>query len=149
MAQHKVKLEWAAAPHAAQPGTYSRDHSVVFSQQAAVQASAAAEYLGNAALADPEQLLVSALSSCHMLVFLAICEGSGYAVESYTDDAVGEVSKSAEGYHWVSSITLRPRVTFAGEKQPSPEALSRMHDRAHRGCFIANSIKSAFVLELD
>ena len=149
MSEHKVRLEWASAPHAAQPGTYSRDHKVVFSPQTNVQASAAADYLGNAALADPEQLLVSALASCHMLVFLAICEGSGYAVESYTDDATGEVSKSAEGYHWVSSITLRPHVTFTGEKQPTPEALSRMHDRAHRGCFIANSIKSAFALELD
>ena len=149
MSQHKVRLEWASAPHAVQPGTYSRDHKVQFSPQSAVQASAAVEYLGNSAFADPEQLLVSALASCHMLVFLAICEGSGYAVESYIDDAVGEVSKSAEGHPWVSSITLRPRVIFIGEKQPSREVLSRMHDRAHRGCFIANSIKSGFALELD
>jgi organic hydroperoxide reductase OsmC/OhrA len=149
MSDHKIRLEWASAPHAAQPNTYSRDHKAVISADVEIPASAAPEYLGNPALADPEQLLVSALASCHMLVFLAICEGSGYIVESYVDEAVGEVSKGVEGYQWVSSITLRPRVTFAGEKQPSRETLSRMHDRAHKGCFIANSIKSEFAIQLD
>lgn len=149
MSEHAIRLEWASAPHASQAGTYSRDHKAIISPDVTIPASAAPEYLGNPRLADPEQLLVSALASCHMLFFLAICEGSGYAVASYVDEAVGTVSKSPEGFHWVSTITLRPRVVFTGEKQPSREALARLHDKAHKGCFIANSIKSEFVLELD
>ncbi|RWF07043.1 MAG: OsmC family peroxiredoxin, partial [Mesorhizobium sp.] len=102
-----------------------------------------------AMLADPEQLLVNALASCHMLYFLAICEGSGYKVTSYTDEAVGEVSKGSDGAHSVSSITLHPVVTFGSEKQPDRQALERLHHRAHKGCFIANSIKSNVTIDLD
>jgi len=149
MSEHAIRLEWAPAPHATRAGTYSRDHKAIISPEVSIPASAAAEYLGNPSLADPEQLLVSALASCHMLFFLAICEGSGYSVASYADEAVGTVSKSPEGFQWVSTIRLRPRVTFSGEKQLNRETLVRLHDKAHKGCFIANSIKSEFVLELD
>lgn len=146
MSKHKVRLEWTASPHPQQP-TYSRDHKAIISPQVTIPVSAAAEFLGNAALADPEQLLVNALASCHMLYFLAICEGSGYKVATYTDEAVGEVSKSAEGSQWVSQITLHPVATFSSEKQPDRQALERLHHRAHKGCFIANSIKSNMTIE--
>ena len=147
MSKHKVRLEWVASPHPQQP-TYSRDHTAIISPQVTIPVSAAAEYLGNAMLADPEQLLVNALASCHMLYFLAICEGSGYKVASYADEAVGEVSKSPEGAHAVTSITLHPVVTFGSDKQPDRQALERLHHRAHKGCFIANSIKSNVTIEL-
>lgn len=149
MSEHAIRLEWASAPHATKAGTYNRDHKAVISPEVAIPVSAAPEYLGNPNFADPEQMLVSALASCHMLFFLAICEGSGYSVETYVDEAVGTISKSPEDYHWVSTITLRPRVTFSGDKQPDRNTLTRLHDKAHKGCFIANSIKSEFVLELD
>jgi organic hydroperoxide reductase OsmC/OhrA len=149
VSEHKVRVEWRASPHAHQPETYSRDHQAVISEQVSIPVSAAPEFLGNSAFADPEQLLVNALSSCHMLYFLAIAEGSGYTVQSYHDEAVGVVSKSPEGFQWVSKITLHPRTTFSSEKKPDQTQLARLHDRAHRGCFIANSIKSEFAIELD
>jgi organic hydroperoxide reductase OsmC/OhrA len=148
MSEHKVRLEWAAKPHSQQKGTYSRDHTAIVSPTVTIPVSAATDYLGSESLADPEQLLVNALASCHMLYFLAICEGSGYAVDTYTDDAIGKVSKSEEGFHWVSEIVLRPRVTFKSEKQPNQAQLDRLHQRAHKGCFIANSVKSKVVIEL-
>jgi organic hydroperoxide reductase OsmC/OhrA len=147
MSQHVVRLEWNAAEHPSQPGTYNRNHRAIISPQVSIPVSAAAEFLGDNALADPEQLLVSAVASCHMLYFLAICEGSGYSVEHYEDDALGEVSKAPEGFQWVSSIKLRPRASFGAQKQPNPETLARLHQRAHRGCFIANSIKSSVSVE--
>jgi len=147
MSTHKVRLEWTASPHHQQP-TYSRDHKAIISPQVTIPVSAAAEFLGNSTLADPEQLLVNALASCHMLYFLAICEGSGYKVASYTDEAVGEVSKSLEGAQWVSSITLHPVATFGSDKQPDRQGLERLHHRAHKGCFIANSIKSSVTIDL-
>ncbi|TGP18187.1 MULTISPECIES: OsmC family protein [unclassified Mesorhizobium] len=147
MSKHKVRLEWTATPHPQQP-TYDRDHKAIISPQVTIPVSAAAEFLGNAALADPEQLLVNALASCHMLYFLAICEGSGYKVTSYVDEAVGEVSKNPEGAQAVTSITLHPVVTFGSDKRPDRQALERLHHRAHKGCFIANSIKSNVTIDL-
>ncbi|ASS57995.1 OsmC family protein [Rhizobium leguminosarum] len=148
MSEHIVRLEWEAVPHEQQKTTYSRDHKAIISPTVTIPVSAAAEYLGNASLADPEQLLVNALASCHMLYFLAICEGSGYAVTAYQDDASGRVSKNPDGGMWVSDITLRPKATFSGEKQPDRETLRRLHDRAHKGCFIANSIKCHVSIEI-
>ncbi|MDT6997642.1 OsmC family protein [Burkholderia cenocepacia] len=148
MSEHGVRLEWNVEKHLEREGTYSRDHRAIISPMVTIPVSAAPDYLGNENLADPEQLLVNALASCHMLYFLALCEGSGYAVESYSDNAVGKVEKSADGYHWVSEIVLRPRVTFTSEKQPSQAQLERLHYRAHKGCFIANSIKSKVEIDL-
>lgn len=149
MSEHAVRLEWNSTPHATQSGTYNRDHKAIYGAEVSLPVSAAPDYLGNSEVADPEQLLVNALASCHMLYFLAICEGSGYVVDSYTDDAVGTVTKSPEGQYWVSEIILRPHVVFSSAKQPDREALSRLHNRAHKGCFIANSIKSEVKIELD
>ncbi|WP_037380891.1 OsmC family protein [Sinorhizobium americanum] len=149
MSEHIVRVEWSATEHTKQPGTYSRDHKSIISPQVTIPVSAAPDYLGNSEMADPEQLLVSALASCHMLYFLAICEGSGYTVSTYVDEAIGTVAKSPVGFHWVSSITLRPRVSFSSEKQPDRDALARLHHRAHKGCFIANSIRSKVSIELE
>lgn len=147
MSEHNVTIEWSLSKHPSQSGTYSRDHRAVISPDVSIPVSAAVDYLGSAERADPEQLLVIALGSCHMLYFLALCEGSGYEVLRYRDDAVGRVSKSAEGALWVSSITLRPEVIFSDKKQPERAALERLHHRAHKGCFVANSIKSQVSIE--
>lgn len=148
MSQHLVKTEWAAKPHPQNPATYSRDHIATISGETKIAVTAAAEYLGNPMLADPEQLLVAAVSSCHMLYFLALCEGGGYSVASYTDNAIGYVEKNDAGALCVSSIILRPLVSFASDKIPGADALKRLHERAHKGCFIANSIKTEVTLEI-
>jgi organic hydroperoxide reductase OsmC/OhrA len=149
MSEHIVQLKWIASPHPERTETYSRDHEATISSKVSIPVSAAADYLGNRELADPEQLLVNALASCHMLYFLAICEGSGYAVSSYDDRAVGKVSKGPDGALWVSDIILHPKAEFSSDKKPDKEALSRLHHRAHKGCFIANSIKSHVSIELE
>lgn len=149
MSDHVVRILWEVSPHSKQPKTYSRDHKATISPTVTIPVSAAAEYLGTEALADPEQLLVNALASCHMLYFLAICEGSGYAVSAYADEAVGKVSKGQDGSMWVSDIVLRPKATFTGDKQPDRDNLRRLHDRAHKGCFIANSIKCHVSIDIQ
>lgn len=148
MSEHFAKVVWAAVEHKDKAGTYSRDLEVEFSSQVKVAASAAADYLGSAEKADPEQLLVSALASCHMLYFLAICEGQGYVVSKYIDNAKGIVAKREEGGFWVSEITLSPQVEFSSAQPPDRTALERLHHRAHKGCFIANSIKTAVKVEI-
>jgi organic hydroperoxide reductase OsmC/OhrA len=102
--------------------------------------SAATEYKGDPNCADPEQLFLTALASCHMLTFLAIAEVKGYRVESYRDAPVAYLEKNAAGRLAVTRIELSPQVSFSGDKQPDQAALARLHDGAHRNCFIANSI---------
>ncbi len=148
MSEHSIQVSWTKEPHATKPETYNRDHKAAYSTNTGIGVSAAPDYLGNPELADPEQLLANALASCHLLYFLALCEGSGYNVESYEDRATATVEKLPEGGFGVTRITLRPVARFSGEKQPNPQALNRLHERAHKGCFIANSIKAVVDVEL-
>lgn len=148
MSEHSIQIRWSKAPHASTHGTYSRDHEAEYSGETRIRVSAATDFLGTAALADPEQLLANSLASCHLLFFLALCEGSGYTVESYEDNATALIEKLPEGGMGVTLVTLRPRAIFSGEKQPGDQALHRLHERAHKGCFIANSVKCAVRIDL-
>ena len=65
---------------------------------------------------DPEEAFVASLSSCHMLFFLSRAAKEGWGVEEYVDNAVGIMEKNAEGRIAMTTVTLRPRVTFFGEK---------------------------------
>jgi organic hydroperoxide reductase OsmC/OhrA len=148
MSEHAIQIQWSRSPHPTSAGTYCRDHVAEYSDVTRIHVSAAADFLGSAALADPEQLLANALASCHLLYFLALCEGSGYTVEGYEDHAIAVVEKLPEGGMGVTRITLHPRAVFSGDKQPSDTALHRLHERAHKGCFIANSIKATVEIDL-
>jgi organic hydroperoxide reductase OsmC/OhrA len=96
---------------------------------------------------DPEEALVAALSSCHMLTFLYFAAKGGYVVDSYVDDAVGVMTKNERGKLFVSKTTLRPRIAFSGAKQPSQAELDQLHHHAHEECYIANSVLTEVVIE--
>ena len=96
---------------------------------------------------DPEEALVAALSSCHMLTFLYFAAKGGYVVDSYVDDAVGVMIKNERGKLFVSKTTLRPRIAFSGAKQPSQAELDQLHHHAHEECYIANSVLTEVVIE--
>src|SRR5215207_9866088 len=95
---------------------------------------------------DPEEALVAAASSCHMLSFLYIVAQRGFVIESYDDDAIGEMTTTDDGKQWISKITLDPKIVWAGAT-PTSDELAEMHHAAHEGCYIANSIKSDVVIE--
>ena len=90
---------------------------------------------------DPEEALVAATSSCHMLWFLSIAAQRGFVVDRYEDEAFGVMEKNADGKLAFTRITLRPRVDFAGDRLPSAGDLAALHHAAHDECFIANSLK--------
>jgi len=142
MSEHHTKVRWAPAGEAFTYETYSRRHRWTFGGGAALDASSAPEYLGDAKLPNPEEALVMALSSCHMLSFLAIAARKRLTVESYEDDAVGHMEKNAEGKLAVTRVELRPRVRFSGANLPDKAALAKLHEQAHHVCFIANSVKT-------
>jgi organic hydroperoxide reductase OsmC/OhrA len=95
---------------------------------------------------DPEEALVAALSSCHMLTFLAIAAARGIVIDTYEDEAVGEMTKNDKGKLFVSTVTLHPRLTISGAKQPDAKTLARLHHLAHEECYIANSVKTEVIV---
>ena len=103
-------------------------------------ASAAPAYLGNPQRVDPEAAFVAALSSCHMLTFLALASNKGFVVDSYVDSAVGHLEKNAAGKFAVTRVDLNPKIAFSGAKLPAQADLDWLHDKAHKECFIANSV---------
>ncbi|MEM8952936.1 MAG: OsmC family protein [Verrucomicrobiota bacterium] len=141
MSEHTATLTWNRNTDTEFTyNDYSRDHDWTFENNATLRASAAKEFLGNPDCVDPEAAFVAALASCHMLTFLAIACKKRFTVESYTDHAVGHLEPGPEGRLAITRITLRPKIEFSGEKQPTPEQLSQLHDVAHHECFLANSV---------
>jgi len=142
MSEHKIDLEWQGTPPSPEESAYTRNHTVSFGDTVQVTVSSAPEYKGDPNCADPEQLLTSALASCHMLTFLAIADLKGFRVESYSDQATGFLEKGDSGRPEIIRIELQPHIIFGGENQPDAAAIKRLHASAHKNCFIANSIKA-------
>lgn len=140
MSIHVSHLHWQHKPHSSEAGSYTRDHRATLSGGQVVHVSASPEYKGSPDCADPEQLLVTALASCHMLFFLAIAELKGYRVEEYRDAPLGHLEKDAAGRIALTRIELHPEVRFGDGKQPDADALDALHHSAHQRCFIARSI---------
>ena len=139
MSEHKATIRWNRDGKDFTYKTYSRDHVWVVNGND-IAASAAPAYLGNPNRVDPEGALVAALSSCHMLTFLALAANKGFVVESYEDAAVGHVEKNAQGKLAVTRVELHPKIAFGGTKLPAAADMEWLHDKAHRECFIANSV---------
>ena len=131
-------------------GRYSRGHSVVFGAGFEASGTASHQIVGNRwsveGAMDPEEMLVGAINTCHMLSFLHIAREAGFVVTRYRDEAVGEMTRRDDGEMWVSKVTLRPEVTYEG-RQPTPAERDEMHHAAHHICFIANSVKTEIVVE--
>jgi organic hydroperoxide reductase OsmC/OhrA len=142
MSEHQASIHWQHSSGDFLQKEYSRDHQVSFPNGRNFAGSAAAGYGGNAELIDPEALLTASLSSCHMLTFLALCAVKGFEVADYQDDAIGYLDKNLEGRMAMTRVVLRPLVAFKGAT-PDGEQLAMLHERAHRACFISNSVKTA------
>lgn len=131
---------------------YSRGHRWLFDGGLEVPASSSPHIVplpySVAENVDPEEAFVASLSSCHMLFFLAIAAKRRFVVDEYRDEAVGVMEKGADGRMAMTRVTLRPRVSFSGERQPSREQLESMHHQSHEQCFIANSVKTEVVTEI-
>jgi organic hydroperoxide reductase OsmC/OhrA len=147
MSEHKVTLTWQRGGKPFDYQKYSRDHIWRFDGGHETQASAAPAYLGNQNLVDPEEAFVASLSSCHMLTFLAIACKKKFVLDEYIDDAVGHMEKNADGRLAITRVTLRQRLKFSGEKQPTPQEIEEMNHGAHEQCFIANSVKTDVKVE--
>ena len=125
-------------------GRYSRGHTVSFDGGVEVAASASPHVVGKWAVneaVDPEEMLVAALTSCHMLSFLHVAREAGFTVAGYRDHAEGVMTEIAPGRQAITKVVLHPQIGWTGSA-PDKEALGHMHDEAHEICFIANSMKT-------
>ena len=147
MSEHQARVEWRRGAVEFTPDTYDRTHSWTFGGGLRIEASSAPEYRGRHELPNPEEALVAALSSCHMLTFLAIAARRRLVVERYDDEAVGHLEKNPHGRLAITRVTLRPRVAFGGDEPPGEEEFSRLHHLAHEQCFIANSVTTEVTVE--
>ncbi|MCU8083474.1 OsmC family protein [Shewanella sp. SM23] len=133
-----LTVNWQTSP--AEEGEFCRDHSITFGSGQTIQASSAPEYKGNGQNVNPEESLLAALSSCHMLTFLAIAHLKRLPVTSYVDNATAELGKNEAGKLAVTKMVLNPKVIFAEGAEVSQETLEKIHEKAHANCFIANSL---------
>lgn len=149
MAEQRISLDWSRAGGPFERGNYAKNHAIRFDGGQTLRNSAApGDYGGDASASNPEELLLSALSSCHMLTFLAVAANRGYVIDSYHDDASAELGKNADGKMAVVKATLAPKVTFSGDKRPNADEYAALQARAHAACFIANSVKTQVELRL-
>ena len=142
MSTHHATIDWSRGEHEFTYEAYSRDHTWHFEGGVTVPAS----FRGTPDRVDPEDVFVASLSACHMLTFLALAARKGFVVETYRDEASGILAKNEDGRLAMTEVTLRPTITFGGDP-PAPEELARIHEQSHRGCFIANSVRTTVAIQ--
>jgi organic hydroperoxide reductase OsmC/OhrA len=132
-------------------GRYSRAHEWAFDGGARVPASSSTHVVpppfSDPSAVDPEEALVAALASCHMLFFLDFARRAGFLVDAYDDETEGIMEAGADGRVWMARVTLRPHIVFSGDKRPRRADVDALHRRAHDACYIANSVKSEVRVE--
>lgn len=145
MQTHIANIHWNRDGNDLAGGRYGTSHVWRFDGGASVPASASPHVLeapySDATAVDPEEALVAAASSCHMLFFLFFADRAGHVVEDYADDAEGVMERNEEGKMAITTIRLRPKIRYVGEA-PDAEAEALLHEKSHAACFIANSIKA-------
>ena len=151
MAHHNAKIEWQRGDAKFTDNRYSRAHEWSFDGGVRVPASSSPSVvpvpLSNPDAVDPEEAFVAALASCHMLWFLSIAAKRGFVVDSYEDNAVGELAKNDEGRLAMKTVTLRPAVTFGAGAQPSRADIDALHHEAHDACCLSNSVRTVITVE--
>lgn len=117
---------------------YRRDHEITAAGKPAISGSSDPAFRGDPARYNPEEFLVAALSSCHMLSYLHLCAVNGIVVIDYRDEAGGTMQERPDGGGAFVRALLKPRVTIA--KGGDRDKALALHEKAHHLCFIASSV---------
>ena len=117
---------------------YGRDYEIAVKGKPPVQGSSDPAFRGDPGRHNPEDMLVAALSACHMLWYLHIASSAGITVVAYEDEAEGVMALDASGGGRFRNVILRPHITIA----PGGDTLLArdLNAAAHEKCFIANSV---------
>lgn len=117
---------------------YERAHEYSVDGKPVIPGSSDPAFRGDRTRYNPEELLVMAISSCHMLWYLHLCAESKIVVTDYVDEAIGTMTEDQERGGFFTEVVLRPRVTISADSDRA--AAEALHDRAHHLCFVANSV---------
>ncbi|EKD71921.1 MAG: OsmC family protein [uncultured bacterium] len=139
--QYTAQIHWERHNKPFDVKSYDRTHTVTFAGGITIETSSAPEFLGNAALVNPEELFTASISSCFMLTFLYWAAMKGFTVDQYQAEAVGTLGKNSEGKMCMTEVVLKPTITF-GDKSPDATTLDDLFKKAHDNCFISNSVKT-------
>jgi organic hydroperoxide reductase OsmC/OhrA len=137
---YRVEVVWTGntGTGTANYRSYERAHEVRVAGKPTIAGSSDPAFRGDPGRYNPEELLVAALSQCHLLWYLHLAATNGVVVTSYTDCPVGTMRENPDGSGEFAEVVLRPTVTIA---DPATEELARsLHARAHEMCFIARSM---------
>ena len=144
--EYSAEVLWQRGSDDFSSNRYSRRHLLRFDGGLEVPGSSSPHVvplpMSDAAALDPEEAFVASLSSCHMLWFLFLAGKYKFCVDRYFDAAIGMMAKNIEGKIAMTVVTLRPDVTFSGERQPTRAEQADLHHAAHETCFIASSVKT-------
>lgn len=140
MAHHyALTTEWTGNTGTGTDGyrNYKREHIIRLSGKPDLLGSADPTFRGDRSRHNPEELLVAALSACHMLSYLHVCVVNGVVVTAYTDNATGTMETIGDGGR-MTEVVLRPQVTVRDADMVAKA--QTLHARASELCFIANSV---------
>ena len=122
------------------PENYSNVHEIIFTPKIKITGDSAPDWRGNEINSNPEQTLAASLSSCHMMTFLALAAKMKWPVISYKDEAIATLGKNSKGQMSVTKLELNPKIEFSNKFSVDANEMRKIQDRAHRYCFIANSL---------
>jgi len=148
MSEYVTKLSWSLGDGELAFGKYSPNHKMTFSGGLTATMTSAPDYGGDPRYVNPEEALAAALSSCHMMTFIALAAKARWKLEKYRDRAVAVLGKTEDGRTRVSEIVLHPVTEFEPGHEIGSDKLNEMHERAHRYCFVANAISCEMRVEL-
>jgi organic hydroperoxide reductase OsmC/OhrA len=117
--------------------SFSRTHRIEIAGKPVIEGTSDPAFHGDPKRHNPEDLLVASLSSCHMLWYLVLCVGRKIPVLAYEDEAYGIMKETPRPGRFVE-VVLRPKVTLA--KGADRDLALKLHERAHKECFVANSV---------
>jgi organic hydroperoxide reductase OsmC/OhrA len=127
--------------------SYRRDHIIEADGKPPIAGSSDPAFRGDKTRYNPEEFLVAALSTCHMLSYLHLCAVNNINVVGYADQPSGVMKENADGSGSFVQVTLKPTVTVSpGDDHAKAREL---HHRAHELCFIANSVNFSVTCEPD
>jgi organic hydroperoxide reductase OsmC/OhrA len=137
---YKAKIMWTGNNGTGTDNyrTYERSHSISIENKTDILGSSDPAFRGDKTKHNPEELLVSSLSSCHMLWYLHLCSEAAVIVVEYIDNATGIMTETTDGGGRFTEVTLNPIVTVT--ENSMIEKANELHKRANELCFIANSV---------
>ncbi len=149
MSKISIDLTWELNNGEMSPGKYSNQHKIVFTPNTSIKADSAPDWRGDKLNTNPEQTLAASLSSCHMMTFLALAAKMNWPVTAYEDNAVATLGKNSKGLMSVIEIELNPKVKFSDGFSVDLNEMKKVQDRAHRYCFIANSLSDEVKVSIN